>query len=264
MNISDEIVNSGVELLWDCHEKKQSIGPLSTRMPNLTIEMAYKISQSICRRRIQLHNDKLIGRKIGLTSQSVQRQLGVHEPDFGYLTHAMQIPNSGKIPMAGLRWPKIETELAFKLKSSLDGSDFDEEAIIEATEWVAPCLEIIDSRIENWNIKIQDTVADNASAAFFVLGKAVSPAGLDFKRATMLMKQNGSVVSTGTGADCLGHPALAVAWLARKLASLGEPLQKGELILAGAWGPVCAVKAGDFFNSELAGIGQVEVHFGQS
>jgi 2-keto-4-pentenoate hydratase len=204
---------------------------------------------------------RLIGRKIGLTSPAVQNQLGVNQPDSGYLFDDMAV-REGVVPPGRLLQPRVEAEIAFWLECDL--ADYVESIhdVAAAIGTAVAAIEIVDSRILDWDISIVDTVADNASSAMFVVSDQRVPlVDVDVLGAAMSMTRNGEVVSTGTGAACLGNPLNAVLWLSRASARLGRPLRAGELVLSGALGPLVPVTAGDTVRAEITGLGSVEVQF---
>jgi 2-oxopent-4-enoate/cis-2-oxohex-4-enoate hydratase len=256
----DDIINCGNEL-YEAMVSRTTIAPLTERFPDITIEDAYHISLQMLKRREET-GEKVIGKKIGVTSKAVQNMLNVHQPDFGFLTDKMVY--SGEMPISTeLIQAKAEGEIAFRLKKDLMGPGVTNADVLAATESIMPCFEVVDSRIENWNIKIQDTVADNASCGLFVLNEeaAVDPRTIDLSTCGMVVEKNGSTVSTGAGAAALGSPVNCVAWLANTLGEFGIPLKAGEIILSGSLVPLEPVVAGDVMNVKVGGMGNCEVKF---
>jgi 2-keto-4-pentenoate hydratase len=199
---------------------------------------------------------RIVGRKIGLTARAVQTQLGVDQPDFGVLFADMRIDDGGELLASTVLQPKAEAEIAFILRSDIDGPDITPEAVAAAVGEVAAAIEIVDSRIADWKISFADTVADNGSSAFYVLGKTLKPLeGLDLWSCGMVLEVNGEVASLGAGAACLGHPLNAATWLARTLAARGEPLRAGDVVLTGALGPMVTLKPGDVVKASVGGLG---------
>ena len=247
--------------LYTALTSQQTIEPLSTRHPSLTIEDAYAIQQHMLARRIA-QGERVIGKKIGVTSEAVMNMLGVFQPDFGWLTDGMVYNEGEAIPASSLIQPKAEGEIAFLLKKTLKGPGVTAADVIAATQGVMTCFEIVDSRIRDWKIKIQDTVADNASCGVFVLGdRLVDPRDVDLGTCGMVLEKNGEIVATGAGAAALGHPANAVAWLANTLGALGIALEAGEVILSGSLAAMVPVKAGDNLRVSIGGIGSCSVRF---
>jgi 2-oxopent-4-enoate hydratase len=219
---------------------------------------AYAVQRELTHARLAT-GARVVGHKIGLTSPAVQRQLGVDRPDFGVLFADMAYSDGAKIPMARLLQPRAEAEVAFVLGRDLDEPGADVRA---AVAYAVPALEIVDSRIAGWDITFADTVADNASSGLFVLGETLLPLErFEPAEVTMTMTLNGEVVSTGTGADCLGDPLRAVAWLAATARELGDPLRAGQVVLSGALGPMRPVEAGDEVTAEITGLGTVHAIF---
>lgn len=219
------------------------------------LDSAYQVQELLIQSRVSTRNRR-VGRKVGLTAPAVQRQLGVDQPDFGVLLSEMQLGEDEQIPHDRLISPRIEAEIAFIMGRDVESTD--RESVLAAVDYVAPALEIVDSRIAGWDIGIVDTVADNASSAYFVLGKAKAtldgyvPAG-----AEMIMTVNGEQASMGTGADCLGDPVNALLWVAETAAALGRPLRAGEIVLSGALGPMAPLNAGDVVEARIGGLGTV-------
>jgi 2-keto-4-pentenoate hydratase len=206
---------------------------------------------------------RVIGRKVGLTSEAVQRQLGVDQPDFGVLFDDMLVPNGGTLDVRKVLQPKIEAEIALTLGKDLVGTGTSVLDVLAATEYALPALEIVDSRITDWRITFADTVADNASSAFFVLSsQPCRLSGLDLLSCGMVMEVDGRVASTGVGAACLGHPLNAAAWLARALAARNDPLRAGDVIMTGALGPMVALKPGMSVRATIGGLGNVSLNVG--
>ena len=192
----------------------------------------------------------------------MQEQFGISTPDFGILFDDMEVLNGLSLPISEVMQPKIEGELAFVLGGSLDGDNLTIIDVINSIDYVLPSLEIVGSRIENWNIRIADTVADNASASHYVLGHTPKMLDdIDIVNCKMNMTINGELKSSGSGKDCLGSPLNAVLWLARKMQAVGQPLQAGELILSGSLGPMAVVEAGDHVEAVFEGLGTVSVSF---
>jgi len=237
--------------------------PLTNREAGITIDDAYRISLRFLERR-KAEGERIVGKKIGVTSKPVQDMLGVHQPDFGFLTDRMHVADGGSVSLvkAGLIQPRAEGEIAFVLKKDLKGPGVTEEQVLDATDYVSPCFEIVDSRIRDWKIKIQDTVADNASCGVFVLGKdRIAPRALDLAAVKMDILKNGVHVASGLGSAVQGHPATAVAWLANTLGAFGIPFLAGEIILSGSLAPLLPAQPGDRFEMSLAGIGNASIAF---
>ena len=254
-------INHYGDELYQALRQVEPVEPLTSREPDITIEDAYQIQLHMIGRRIK-DGERIIGKKIGLTSKSVQQMLGVGQPDFGHLTSAMVYGDGASVPVSKLLQPRAEGEIAFILKHDLSGPGITNADVLRATEAVMPCFEIVDSRIRDWKIKIQDTVADNASSGLFVLGdKAVDPRKLDLSLCGMILEKNGEVMHTGAGAAALGSPVNCVAWLANTLGRLGITLKAGEVILSGALAPMVPAIPGDNMRTSIGGIGSASVLF---
>ncbi|MDF1604099.1 fumarylacetoacetate hydrolase family protein [Nocardioides sp. YIM 152315] len=208
---------------------------------------------------------RVVGRKIGLTSPAVQQQLGVDQPDFGWLLDDMDLTGADEVPMGRLLQPKAEAEIAFVLADDLAEGPLDNARVRAATAYAVAALEIVDSRITGWDIAFGDTVADNASSGLYVLGtERRTLAEVEPAEVTMSMRIDGEEVSTGDGAACLGDPLHALAWLARTAREYGEPLRAGQVVLSGALGPMRDVSPGATVTAELSGLGSVTARFSPS
>jgi len=248
--------------LFDALRSGTTLSPLSTRDPSLTIDDAYAISLEILARRTA-EGERVVGKKIGVTSKAVQDMLGVHQPDFGFLTDRMWIDGEViSIAANGLIAPRAEAEIAFILNAPLKGPGVTAEQVIAATESIAPCFEIVDSRIADWKIGIVDTVADNASCGVFVIGEArADPKNHDLPALHVTVTKNGEPLSEGYGSAVQGSPAEAVAWLANTLGAYGVTLDAGDIILSGSLVPLAPAAAGDVFEMELHGVGRCVARF---
>jgi 2-keto-4-pentenoate hydratase len=240
---------------------RKPIDPLTDAYPEITLEEAYRIQLMGVESRLA-ERRKVVGKKIGLTSPAMQQMLGVNEPDYGHLFDDMLVREGEGVAFSQLLQPRIEGEIAFILERDLMGPGIAPSDVIRATAGVTAALEIIDSRIGDWKIKIQDTVADNASSAALLLGPRMVPlTGLDLRYVGFVMTKNGQLVSTGAGAAVLGSPCQSVAWLANKMGEYGIPLKAGEVILSGAAGAAVAVEAGDSIHLVVDRVGDVACFF---
>jgi len=229
----------------------------------LTVEDAYAIQAAWLRRKLASDSGlRLVGRKVGLTAKAMQEQLGVSEPDFGFLLNRMLVASGGSIARDELILPRVEPEIAFYLEKDLRGPGLAVADVLDVTRAVAPALEIVDSRIADWKIKLQDTIADNGSSARAVIGPSVPyERGLDLAAVLVSLRRNGEQVGQGAGAAVLGHPAEAVAWLANALAAFGESLRAGDVVLPGAMCASVFANAGETFDASYTGLGSVSVRF---
>ena len=235
--------------------------PLTSIDSELTVKEAYYIQLENINKKLE-EGQKIVGKKIGLTSVAMQNLLGVGEPDYGHLLDTMVVESGGKISIEDVLQPKVEAEIAFILKKDLRGPNITTLDVLQATDYVVPALEIVDSRIKDWKIKLADTVADNASSGYYVLGgKPTKIEDIDLELIGMVLTKNGDLVNTGVGAAALGNPASCVAWLANKLSEFNIPLRAGEVILSGALSAAEVAQAGDSFTARFAHLGQVSVRF---
>jgi 2-oxopent-4-enoate/cis-2-oxohex-4-enoate hydratase len=256
----EQITQLGDEL-YAALKACQTLEPLTSRHADISIDDAYAIQQRMLKRRLDA-GERVVGKKIGVTSQAVMDMLGVYQPDFGWLTDGMVYNEGQAIAADTLIQPKAEGEIAFVLKKTLKGPGVSAADVMAATDGVMACFEIVDSRIRDWKIKIQDTVADNASCGVFVLGeRLVDVRSVDLATCGMVLEKNGDIVATGAGAAALGHPANAVAWLANTLGRHGIALEAGEVVLSGSLAIMVPVQAGDNLRVTIGGIGSCSVRF---
>lgn len=241
--------------------QRQGVAPLTAIDPDLTIDEAYQVQLVTINRMVE-EGQRIVGKKIGLTSLAMQKLLGVDQPDYGHLMDSMVVENGGTISFNRVLQPKVEAEIAFILKKDLVGPRVTVTDVLQATDYVVPALEIVDSRVADWKIKLQDTVADNASSGLYLLGgKPLKVDQLDLAQVGVVLYKNGEIMNTGVGAAALGHPAICVAWLANKLHEFGITLKAGEVILSGALSAAVNAEPGDYFQARFAHLGEVGVRF---
>lgn len=240
---------------------KEPIRPLTEIKPDITMEEAYRV-QMINVDLMEKEGKKIVGKKIGLTSKAMQDFLGVNEPDYGHLFDNMVWEEDLPIKISSMLQPKIEAEIAFVLGEDLKGPGITIADVLRATAGIMLSFEIVDSRVKDWKIKIQDTIADNASSAGFILGSKLIPVDqINLKYIGLVMEKNGVIMETATGAAVMGHPALAVAWLVNKMGSMGIGMKKGEIILSGSFTKALEIKAGDVFLATFGDLGSVKAVF---
>ena len=247
--------------LTEARARRRPGPPVRGLLPEGDIDAAYAV-QAAWVEDSTAAGARVVGRKIGLTNPAVRAQLGVDQPDFGVLLDRMQSPDGGSVDITRTLQPRIEAEIAFVLGQDLAAATIGEAEAAAATAFVVAALEVVDSRIADWDIGIVDTVADNASSGLFVLGTQHRGLdSLDLAGCTMTMWRGRDVVSEGTGAACMGNPLAAVAWLARTAHHYGRPLRAGEVVLSGALGPMVPVAPGDAFRADISGLGEVSAAF---
>ncbi len=261
-NLSDLLSSeSAAALLKTAGATGQPIAPLRDRLALTSPEAAYAIQEANTRAWLGVGR-RLVGRKIGLTSLAVQLQLGVDQPDFGMLFADMAVGDGEPVALGRLIQPKVEAEVALVIGRDLNHERHTYADLIRATDYVLPAIEIVDSRIENWNIKFIDTVADNASSGLFVLGgRPLRLSDVDLTVCAMEMKRGDEVVSRGNGRACLGSPLNAAVWLADVMVRCGRPLQAGDIVLTGALGPMVSVTKPARFDVRIDGLGTVSALF---
>ena len=258
--LSAQRITEIAEALHRAMLERQPIAPVSETDPGIKVDDAYRISRAFMGLR-ESAGERLIGKKIGVTSPAVQEMLGIDQPDFGFLTDAMWC-REGLVDTSRLIAPRAEAEIGFRLNSDLKGPGVTPADVLAATESVMACFEIVDSRIQDWRIGICDTIADNASCGVFILsGDEVPVRGLELKDVCVTVTKNGEHLSEGTGASVQGAPENAVAWLANTLGEYGIPFQAGEIILSGSLVPLADAAAGDVFRLSMPGLGEAEARF---
>jgi 2-keto-4-pentenoate hydratase len=256
-----EKANQFAEHLEQAVLQGKGVDPITALDPDISIQEAYQVQLVTIDKKVKA-GSRIVGKKIGLTSLAMQLLLKVDQPDYGHLLDDMVVENGGNIPFSRVLQPRVEAEIAFVLKTDLIGPRVTALDVLLATNYVLPALEIVDSRVADWKIKLQDTVADNASSGLYVLGgKPVKPDAVDLPQVGMALYKNGELMNTGVGAAALGDPAASVAWLANKLFEFGIALKAGEVILSGALSAAVNAKPGDHFTARLAHLGQVSVSF---
>jgi 2-keto-4-pentenoate hydratase len=246
--------------LMDAERSCAPIAPFTERDASFTVDDAYAVQLEVVGARVS-RGEKVVGKKIGLTSEAMQRLLGVGEPDYGHILESMVLPDDA-CSRDALIQPKVEGEIAFVMEADVRGPGVTTADVLRATAFVRPVIEIVDSRIVDWKIRLPDTVADNASSARVVLGGTkLKVDELDLRLVGMVLERNGEVVNTGSGAAVWGHPAAAVAWLANKLDEFGVWLREGDIVLSGAFTAAADAHKGDTFVAAFDRLGCVSVRF---
>ena len=254
-------IEAAAKRLREATKSGNTCDPIRNLIGETDIEKAYSIQEINTALRMA-EGAKIIGSKIGLTSPAVQKQFGITQPDFGMLWEDKEIWNGGEVSIKEIMQPRAEAEIAFVLGKDLNAESITSVDVISAIEYALASIELVSSRIEGWDIRITDTIADNASASHWAVGhKPVRLESLDLINCKMVMEKNGKTASEGKGSDCLGSPINAMLWLAKTMARLGKPMKAGDVILTGALGPMLNVEAGDHFRAEIEGLGEVSVRF---
>ena len=247
--------------LDQAEQSRVPLPPLSQEYPTLTPAQAYAIQSAWLDLKLA-RGARVIGRKLGLTSHAMQALLGVDQPDYGFLLDSMAVASGSTLSRADFLLPRIEPEIAFRLAKDLKGPGITVDAVLAATRGVSPALELVDSRIAKWQIKLPDTIADNASSARVIVSEQIVPLdGLDLALEAVTLTRNGVEVGSGNGTAVLGHPAEAVAWLANKLAEYGIAIETGQLVLPGAMCAAATVAAGETYRAVFTTIGEVSARF---
>lgn len=258
---AEPAIYDAAQRLRDAVRTRRPSTPVRTLLPEGDVDAAYAVQAENVSRAVA-EGGRVAGHKIGLTSAAVQRQLGVEQPDFGVLMADMVYGDDQLVPLDRLLQPRVEAEIAFVLGADLTMSCPTVVDVVRATDHVLPAIEVVDSRIANWDISIVDTIADNASSGVLALGSAPRRlSDVDMRLAGMVIEHRGEPVSVGAAAACLGSPLGAVVWLARELARRGSPLRAGQVVLSGALGPMVPVSAAGSFEARIEGLGSVRATF---
>ena len=247
--------------LAQAERSRVPVSPLTDAAPGIDVVDAYEIQLINIRRRVG-EGARVIGHKVGLSSEAMQKMMNVEEPDYGHLLDDMEVFEDRPVVSANYLFPRVEVEVGFVLAEDLPGAGCTEDDVLAATAAFAPAIELIDTRITNWQIKLCDTIADNASSAGWVLGKArVSPKDIDICNIDAVLTNNGEVVAEGRSDAVLGNPVTAVAWLARKVEAFGVRLKAGDIVLPGSCTRAIDAPAGSHFVADFSGLGSVELSF---
>ena len=259
--LSDQDRQEAAALLVRAETDRRPIRPLAEIFPAMDVVDAYEIALRNIRHRIA-GGATVVGHKVGLSSEAMQQMMGVDEPDYGHLLSDMAVSSDRPVEVNRYCYPRVEVEVGFILGRGLPGESCTEADVIEATEAVAPAIELIDSRVVDWQIALVDTIADNASSAGFVLGpERVDPRDIDLLTIDATLTRNGERVAEGRSDAVLGNPVTAVAWLARKVAGFGVRLEEGHVILPGSCTRAIDARPGDEFVAEFNGLGTVNLSF---
>lgn len=257
----DKQIEEAADRLWKASLAGVPCEPVRALIDADDVDAAYAVQKILTARRSAL-GGRLVGRKIGLTSKAVQKQLGVDQPDFGMLFADMCVADGEEVAPGKVMQAKVEAEIALVIEQPLTHEKHTVADIIRSTAFALPSIEIVGSRIANWDIKLADTVADNASSGLFVLGsRPVKLDAFDIISCGMVMERRGDQVSVGAGAACMGNPLLAAVWLADVMARYGQPLQPGDIVMTGALGPMVQASPGDVFDAHIQGLGRVRAMF---
>lgn len=261
---SEANIQKAADQIWQAWQSGVPGAPVRDLLDTGDVAAAYAVQEINTRRWLGGEERVLSGRKIGLTSLAVQRQLGVDQPDYGMLFADMEVMDGEEVAWGRVQQPRIEAEVAYVIAAPLTGGHITMVDLMASIGYVVPALEIVGSRVAGWDIRITDTIADNASSGLYVLGQVPKRLGdFDPRLCGMVMTRNNQPVSVGAGAACMGSPLNASLWLARTMAAAGRPLGPGDVILSGALGPFVAVNPGDVFEARINGLGSVRAAFGK-
>lgn len=250
------------EALFQAEKQVEEVDMFTADHADLTVDTAYDVQDLLLEKRLADRGSHYVGRKLGLTSEAKMKQMNVNEPCYGTLHSDMECQANQPISLERFIHPKIEPEIAFIFNKRLEGPHVTVADVLDATEYITPALEIIDSRYRNFKFTLPDVIADNASSSGYILGRNYySPDNFDLALMGMVFKKNGKIVQTGTGAAVMGHPARAIAWMANKLIARGETIEAGEVVLSGALGEAILLEPNDVISLSFDGIGEVSASF---
>ncbi|BBZ64214.1 2-keto-4-pentenoate hydratase [Mycolicibacterium monacense] len=259
--LSSEVREQLAADLAQAERSRVPMKPLTDGHPDIDVVDAYEIQLINIRQKVA-EGARVIGHKVGLSSEAMQKMMGVDEPDYGHLLDDMQVYEDKPVKSSNYLYPRVEVEVGFILADDLPGAGCTEEDVLAATAAFAPAIELIDTRITDWKIKLCDTIADNASSAGWVLGEArVSPKDVDIRAIEAVLTNNGETVAEGRSDAVLGNPVTAVAWLARKVESFGVRLKAGDIVLPGSCTRAIDAPPGSHFVADFAGLGSVQLAF---
>jgi len=256
-----ETIQAAADRLWEASQSGKPCAPVRDLIGDLDLDAAYQVQNINCERMVAAGR-RIVGRKTGLTSKAVQKQLGVNQPDYGILFDSMDVPLGEEISVTRVLQPKVEAEIAFVMGSDLDTDRLTSADIMGAVAYAVAAIEVVGSRVAKWDISIRDTIADNASSGVYVLGDQPRKLSeFDLRMCGMVMERGGEPISVGAGAACLGSPVAAALWLAKVMARAGRPLRRGDVVLTGALGPMSGVSPGDGVTARINGLGSVSAFF---
>lgn len=261
MSMDEKVIADLAAQFIAAEDQHAPLEPISARYPDLSAEDAYRVQQALIERRVR-RGEKVVGKKIGATNEAVQRKFGLTSPLYGYLFASQQVPSGGTIALAQLIQPRLECEVAFRLKQDLAGPGITAVEVLAATQAVMASFEIPDARTRDWNLGMREFIADNGASARFVLGERQLPVpAVDLANLTVVLKRNGEQIAEASSAAVMGNPANAVAWLANKLTEHGSRLHAGEIVMSGTVTPLFPIAAGDTFEALFDQLGSVSVEF---
>ncbi|RID88428.1 4-oxalocrotonate decarboxylase [Peribacillus asahii] len=262
--IQTAIIDQIADELYRAEKEKTSVNKFVERFPKLDEALAYKVQDRLIELKCEVENTKRVGRKLGLTSKAKQEMMGVHEPSYGVLLGSMQVFEGEPISISPFIHAKVEPEIAFIFDKEVKGPSVTVADILAATAYIAPALEIIDSRFQGFSFTLPDAVADNSSSSRFMIGERFyKPDQFNLQLMGMVFRKNGEVLATGAGAAVMGHPARAIAWMANRLHKIGQSIQPGEVVLSGSLSGAATIAPGDHFSVSFDGIGSLETVFTQ-